>query len=307
MNRTSAPTWLAAVGIVLAVIALWHPGTLILAGVRYRLALNLPWWVLAALATASLAVLLAIVALLIATPRRKRPAGSERKPPPPLRLSPLALTVLVLLLSSWAAAGMLVFHLIDPDLLAAWLVGTTEKTWLLSLPQDAGSGPDVMEMPAVNQGVAVALAILAAVLTGCALLVIFLNEPWAAIAGWFRHSKRESRCLDDVASAISAAAQELELGDDPRHAVIACYRRCETALASQRRRRYNSETPREFVYDTLTALALPENAVRSLLSVFERARFSDLPITQTDRSIAQGALTEIRSVLESENQDGAHA
>lgn len=308
MNRTSAPTWLAVVGIVLAVIALWHPGTLVLAGVRYRLALNLPWWVLAMLAAASLSVLLAIVVLLIATPRRKRPAGSERKPPPPLRLSPLALTVLVLLLSSWAAAAMLVFHLIDPDLLAAWLAGTTDKTSLQSLIPDAAGGPDVIEvLPGVNLGFAVVLAILAAVLMGCALLVIFLNEPWAAIAGWFRHSKQKSRCLHDVAAAISAAAHELELGDDPRHAVIACYRRCEAELANQRRRRYNSETPREFVHDTLTALTLPENAVRSLLSLFERARFSDLPITPTDRSIAQDALTEIRSVLEGESRDGAHA
>ena len=307
MNRTSAPTWLAVVGIVLAVIALWHPGTLVLAGVRYRLALNLPWWVLAMLAAASLSVLLAIVVLLIATPRRKRPAGSERKPLPPLRLSPLALTVLVLLLSSWAAAAMLVFHLIDPDLLAAWLGGTTDKTSLQSLLPDAAGGPDVIEVPGVNLGFAVVLAILAAVLMGCALLVIFLNEPWAAIAGWFRHSKQKSRCLHDVAAAISAAAHELELGDDPRHAVIACYRRCEAELANQRRRRYNSETPREFVHDTLTALTLPENAVRSLLSLFERARFSDLPITPTDRSIAQDALTEIRSVLEGESRDGAHA
>ena len=307
MNRTSAPSWLAAVGIVLAVIALWHPGTLVLAGIRYRLALNLPWWVFAMLAAASLAILLAIIALLIATPRRDHPAGSERKRPPPLLLSPLALIVSVLLLGSCAAAAMLALHLMDPDLLAAWLGGGTEKTARLPLPQDAASGPDVMDVPALNLVVAVVLAVLAAVIIGCALLVILLNEPWPAIAGWFRHSRGRSKCLDDVASAVSAAAHELELGDDPRHAVIACYRRCEAALAIRRRRRYYSETPREFVRDTLTALALPETAVRSLLSVFERARFSNLPITQKDRSIALDALTEIRSVLESENQDGAHA
>jgi hypothetical protein len=259
------------------------------------------------LAAASLAILLAIIALLIATPRRKRPAGSERKPPPPLRLSPLVLIMLVLLLGSWAAAAMFALHLIDPDLLAAWLGGGIDKTALLPLPQDAARGPDVMQVPALNLALAVVLAILAAVIIGCALLVILLNEPWPAIAGWFRRSRGRSTCLDDVASAISAAAHELELGDDPRHAVIACYRRCEAALAIRRRRRYYSETPREFVRDTLTALALPETAVRSLLSVFERARFSDLPITQTDRSIALAALTEIRSVLESENRDAAHA
>jgi hypothetical protein len=202
---------------------------------------------------------------------------------------------------------MLVLHLINPDLLAAWLGGAAEKTTLLPLPQDAASGPEVIEMPGLDLGLAVVLAILSAVLVGCALLVILLNEPWAAITGWFRHSRARSRCSEDVASAISAAAQELALGDDPRRAVIACYRRCETALAVRRRQRYYSETPREFVRDTLTALALPENAVRSLLSVFERARFSNIPITQTDRSNALDALTEIRSVLESEYGDEPHA
>jgi hypothetical protein len=215
----------------------------------------------------------------------------------------LAFIVLVLVLGSWAAAAMLALHLIDPDLFVAWLGGGADRP----LPQDAASGPDVMQVPALNLGVAIVLAILAAVIIGCALLVILLNEPWTAIAGWFRHSRRQSGCSENIASAISAAAHQLELGDDPRHAVIACYRRCETALASQRRRRYNSETPREFVHDTLTALALPEDAVQSLLSVFERARFSDLPITPTDRSIALDALTEIRSVLEGESRDGAHA
>jgi hypothetical protein len=305
MNRTNAPTWLAAIGLVIAVIALWQPDTLALDGAKYRLALSLPWWVLAMLAAASLAILLAIVALLIATPRRKDPAASEPKPPPALRLSPLAL----LLLGSWAAAGMLALHLIDPDLLASWLGRGAKMTAPSPLPRDVLSGPGVIQVPVVNLGVAVALASLAAVIIGFALLVILLNEPWAAIAAWFRDPRRSGRSvrLDDLASAISAATHELELGDDPRYAVIACYRRCETALAVRRRRRYSSETPREFVYDALTALALPANAVRSLLSVFERARFSDLPITQMDRSIALDALNKIQSVLESGNQDEARA
>jgi hypothetical protein len=305
MNRTNAPTWLATIGLVIAVIALWQPGTLALDGARYRLALSLPWWVLAMLAAAALAILLALVALLIATPRRKDPAGSEPKPPPALRLSPLAL----LLLGSWAVAGMLALHLIDPDLLASWLGRSLEMTAPPPLPRDVSSGPGAIQVPVVNLGLAVALASLAAVIIGFALLVILLNEPWAAIAGWFRRPRRSRRsgCLDDLASAISAAAHELERGDDPRHAVIACYRRCETALAVRRRQRYSSETPREFVHDALTALALPASAVRSLLSVFERARFSDLLITQIDRSIALDALKQIQSALESGNQDEAGA
>src|SRR5215472_15161828 len=110
MNRTSAPTWLAATGMVIAVIALWEPGTLALSGARYRLALSLPWWIVVVLATASLVVLLAFVLLLMATPRRKDLASRKPKPPPVPRLTPLALIMLV-----FPLVGMLGFQLIDFD------------------------------------------------------------------------------------------------------------------------------------------------------------------------------------------------
>jgi hypothetical protein len=57
----------------------------------------------------------------------------------------LALIVSVLLLGSCAAAAMLTLQLMDPDLLAAWLGGGTEKTARLPLPQDAASGPDAIK------------------------------------------------------------------------------------------------------------------------------------------------------------------
>jgi len=97
----------------------------------------------------------------------------------------------------------------------------------------------------------------------------------------------------------------LEIGDDPRAAVIACYRQCETELASRRRYRHASETPREFLRAALSALHLPTQPIRALLEVFERARFSDLPVTRLDRSIALGALDEIRTDLERRREDGA--
>jgi hypothetical protein len=106
---------------------------------------------------------------------------------------------------------------------------------------------------------------------------------------------------------MSTGIRELEIGDDPRSAVIACYRRCEIALASHRRGRYASETQREFVYGALAALRLPALAIRSLLQVFEKARFSELPVTPSDRSAALSALGEIRSALERRPDDGSRS
>jgi hypothetical protein len=173
------------------------------------------------------------------------------------------------------------------------------------MPHDVAS----VQAPLVNLGVTAALTVLAVAMTGFALLVIGLNQPWKAIVEWFHRPDhfRRAPWVDDLASAMSAGIRDIERGGDPRHAVIACYRRCETVLAVRRRRRQAAETPREFVHDALTALVLPANAVRSLLSVFERARFSDLPVTQTDRSTALRAMNEILSALESGNTDGALA
>jgi hypothetical protein len=108
-----------------------------------------------------------------------------------------------------------------------------------------------------------------------------------------------------MTSALAAGRRALEIGDDPRTAVIACYRQCEAALASRRRGRHAAETPREFLRDALAALHLPAQPIRALLQVFERARFSDLPVTRLDRSIALGALDEISTDLEQRREDGA--
>jgi len=302
MNSTRAPSWLAAIGMVIAALALSRPGALQPATIGYRLALSVPGWVMAALGAAALAMFLSIVWVMIATPPRKRPNdfAPERR-----RLSRIEFILFMLLLAVLAGTGAVALHLTDADLLSAWLGGARAPL----MPYNAANLPAVIQVPLVNLGVTAALAVLAAAMIGFALLVVVLNQPWTAIAEWFHrpgHSRR-APWVDALASTMSEGIRDIERGNDPRRAVIACYRRCETILTVRRRRRHFAETPREFVHDALTALALPADPVRSLLSVFERARFSDLPVTQTDRSIALDALNEILSALGSGETDGARA
>jgi hypothetical protein len=296
MNRTSAPSWLATIGMVLAVIALSRPSAILPATAGYRLVLSLPGWVMVVLAAAALAMFLSLVSVAVAAPGRKRPNESR-----------IEVILLMLLLAILAGTGAVARHLVDADRLIAWLGGAGPHA--LPMLDNAAREPAVMQEPLANLGLTVALAVLAAAMFAFALLVIGLNQPWRAIAEWFRrpgHLKR-APWVDDLASAMSASIHDIEFNGDPRRAVIACYRRCETVLAARRRRRHVAETPREFVHDALTALSLPAKAVRSLLTVFERARFSDLPMTQGDRSIALHALNEILSVLESGSSDSARA
>jgi hypothetical protein len=194
---------------------------------------------------------------------------------------------------------------------ALHLLGITSlspASWLRVPPMERNYAPtrDVIDVPTFDFALTLTLGAVTAVIAAFALLVIVLNQPWAIATAWFSRSRgrKNSTLVAGLTSAMSTGIHELEVGDDPRSAVIACYRRCEVALASHRRRRYASETPREFVHEAFVALKLPALAVQSLLQVFEKARFSELPVTPSDRSAALSALGGIRSALERRRENG---
>lgn len=296
MNRASRSSWLAAIGIVVAVVALWRPGLSVTSGAGYRLVLNLPEWLTIPLAVAALLMCIAMV-----TPRRSGPDDLPRTRPP-LRRSPVGILLVLLLLAGTAST----LQRMHPDILTV-LQARYGAAWSLPEMSDPTNGREALDVPALDAGVTMALLLVAVAMAGFALLVIGVSEPWAVIARLFRFGRGERPAPpQELAAAIADGMRELELGDDPRRAVIACYRRCEAALAVQRRRRYLAETPREFMRSALAALALPADAVRALLLVFERARFSELPVTEADRSVALGALGEIRSALVG-SDDGSRA
>jgi len=296
--------WLAVAGFVMAVAATARPGLLPLGEPGHRLQLDVPAWVLFALLAALFAAFLAVLSVLISAPRGKDPDDFILEVRPPPKLSPLALMVLLLLPIIAIVGGVLLFHVLGSH----GSVGARNLPAAISAPlppQPAAPERAPVEVGAINWSLTLILGTLAVIVIGCALLITLANEPWTAIAERFRFRRRRRKALArELATAVSAGMRDLMDGDDPRRAVIACYRRCEATLASRRRRRYPSETPREFVADALATLQLPPSAIRSLLSVFERARFSNLAITSADRDTALTALDEIRSALQEQAQDG---
>ena len=72
MNRASRSSWLATIGIVVAVVGLWRPGLSASPGAGHRLVLNLPEWLAIPMAAAAL---LMFVAML--TPRRSAANASR--------------------------------------------------------------------------------------------------------------------------------------------------------------------------------------------------------------------------------------
>jgi hypothetical protein len=294
------PSWLAAIGLILSVTSMWQPDMLVSDDVRQRLVPNLPNWILIGLAAAAAAMSLAIVSVLIRAPLGNDPGEFIRQPP---RRSAAMFVVLLPLSAILIAGSVVAFHLLDVTSLSTALL-------LQVPPMERTHAPtrDMVNVPTYDFALTLTLGAMAAVITAFAILVIVLNQPWV-MADWFGRSRRrkDSTLVSGLKSAMSVAIYELEVADDPRSAVIACYRRCEAALASHRRGRSASETPREFVHEAFVALKLPARAVQSLLQVFEKARFSELAVTFSDRSAALSALGEIRSALERGHEGGARS
>jgi len=295
---------LAALGLALGAIALWQPVGPIAGSPGQRLVLEVPTWVQYVLLGAMLIEFLAIMLVVIPNRLKKQADDRLQKRPTAVRLSPIEKMALVLPFIVVAIAAYQARYF-DNGLLG-WLFDVGSRGgWFGS--GSADPPPDMVSVPLLDLGVSITLSIVAAVVTACSILVVLLARPWVTLAELLRQLRvrRGASRVEHMASALAAGRRALEIGDDPRAAVIACYRQCEAALASRRRGRHAAETPREFLRGALAALHLPARPIGALLQVFERARFSDLPVTRLDRSVALGALDEIRTDLERRREDAA--
>ncbi len=288
------------VGILLAIAATWPtagtpdaPGRLLL--------LYLPQWLAVCVVTALASVAVPLFAAMLPAPRRRDPDDFELEPmPPPEGGKRAAFLLLALLLLAATGAGWLVTH-IEWNSGAVTAAGASHALTEPKPPPPASAAPPrTLRIPLADHAVTLLIA-LTSVAAMAAAIWIFSENSW-----YFPNQagRRRRHLAQAMAEAVVAGLVDLTDDPDPRRAVIACYRRCEAAVAEARRRRYPWQTPREFVEAALIALSLPRTAVRSLLSVFERARFSNEPVDAADRRTALAALDEIRTALAEEKEHG---
>jgi uncharacterized protein YjiS (DUF1127 family) len=295
---------LAALGLTMTLVATGAPGAPPLSAIGERFVLHVPNWSLIAAVLAALAACLAVASSLLPVPRRKNLDDLVLEPPPPPRFSPLALAAMLLLvLAIVALATLLALHGLNHglDTPPAPSVGVAAAPPIPPPPAARGT----MQAGAIDWGVAGALAAVAAAVVAGSLVVLIGNAPWRLFAEWTRRRRARAALSQDLQSIVATGLRDLGEPGDARRAVIACYRRCEAAVARRRRRRYPAETAREFVGEALAALHLPAASVRALLGVFERARFSDLAITKADRDTAAAALGAIQAAMDRKARDGA--
>jgi Domain of unknown function (DUF4129) len=105
---------------------------------------------------------------------------------------------------------------------------------------------------------------------------------------------------NDVAlarQAIDAALLPLREPADSRAAVIEAYARMEAVLAERRLGRRAAEAPREYLERVLVARGVAETSLTSLTELFEEARFSRHPISESSSRRAASELAAVRAAL----------
>ncbi len=100
-----------------------------------------------------------------------------------------------------------------------------------------------------------------------------------------------------TANLIQGLLADLESEADPGRAIRFAYARVEAQLAEVDLAPAESETAHEFLRRALPALG-DGAALGQLTSLFERARFSESPVTEGMRGDARETLTELRAQLE---------
>jgi hypothetical protein len=142
---------------------------------------------------------------------------------------------------------------------------------------------------------------------GSLLLGIVVTTGLAAV-----HGRRNREALDEEAQLARAldevladSLDDLRAERDPRKAVIRAYARMEKTFAAYGVPREEHETPLEYVARVLDSLRVSSFAVRRLVNLFERAKFSPHTIEPSMKDDAIEALAGLRAELEHDSMEAA--
>lgn len=172
-------------------------------------------------------------------------------------------------------------------------------------------GPPVAQTPAASAGPDwAAVAIVALVVAAAVALVI-----WRTVA-WRRRLRSPQDLALDLEHVLDASIGTLQEGAgeageapvDARAAVIAAWLGFERVLAGAGLPIRPGEAPHEFLARALgeASLALDRHALRRFADLFEWARYSTNPVTESMRADAVATLTEVRRSLHHETVPDLH-
>ena len=105
------------------------------------------------------------------------------------------------------------------------------------------------------------------------------------------------RQLVEARTILDEAIRDLLAGNEYAGTIFLAYRRFAAYLARHGFAEKASDTPREFVVGVRKALPVGAVPLRTLIGLFEEARYSDHPIGSPERDRAVAALAEVRNEL----------
>jgi hypothetical protein len=266
-------------------------------------------------------VVLALVSIVGIAARGSTPAGSDSSTPPADTLLDTIFSLLLVLGVVWVALAF--FSLARwreheftaprrrndlraiATLLAfgfALALYIRERGWHLSfdpqqVPLDRGEGGPAP--PGIDAGPdpgyqfefawlpMVAALFLAALGTAAFLLANRRANP----------SSAKAELAAELALTLDLTLDDLRAEADPRRAVIAAYARLERVLAAHGEPREDADTPEEHLARVLGHLDVDPRAVRRLVDLFVRAKFSQHEVDATMKDEAIGALERVRDEL----------
>lgn len=103
---------------------------------------------------------------------------------------------------------------------------------------------------------------------------------------------------DGLLGGVERAQDVLDEEHDARQAVLACWLRLEEAVAQSSTVRAASESPGELTRRVMMSYSVDDRALQLLYDLYRRARYSMVPVPAAARTQARGALSAIRSSLE---------
>lgn len=121
--------------------------------------------------------------------------------------------------------------------------------------------------------------------------VVWRDRGRGAAAGTLRRAPRP------LPEMIEESVAEIERESDPRRAVIRAYVGMEQALARHGVGRHAFEAPQEYLARALGVIRVSGQSGERLTGLFQRARFSEHPVSGTMKQEAIAALAAIRAEL----------
>ena len=219
-------------------------------------------------------------------------------------LVPVGLTVLVMLLVGWLAAGAGLDSRTEPlpqDFDSIDSSESPEDHTTSQWQADATGEP--WDRPELPEGTTTVLAVIAYGFVGAVVLALLafvahrLLRPVGAAGEVDTRVASQPVGAGELREALRAGLAGIDAGDDPRAAVIACWLRLEHAAAAAGVERLAAETSTDLVHRLLSAHRVDDRSLSALADAYRLARYAPHDVGAELRDTARSALAAVDAQL----------